>query len=279
MEYSVLMPVYIKEKPDNLRTAIDSMLNQTITPSDFVIVCDGPLTAELDAVLDEYDRSHSDLFQVVRLPDNRHLGNALRVGLEKCRYNLVARMDSDDISMPDRVEQLLPLFENDKIAAVGGQIQEFCSYDDTVDSVRCVPLTLDEITKMIKSRNPMNHVTTVFRKDYVLKVGSYIEIQRFEDFWLWARLILAGYELQNIDAICVRVRTDGMFQRRKGVGYFKGAKTFWKLMYKSRMISLPRYALNIVIWFFATMVVNGKITNLIYQKFLRKRCSDKEQTA
>lgn len=271
MDYSVLMSVYINEKPNNLREAIDSMLHQTIAPSDFVIVCDGPLTEGLNAVLDEYTNAHPGLFQIIRLSENQHLGNALKEGLPLCRYNLVARMDSDDISLPDRMEKLLPLFENEKIAVVGGQIQEFSNSDPSVNTVRVVPLEHDDIVKMIKSRNPMNHVTTVFRKDYVAAVGSYIEIQRFEDFWLWARLILAGYELRNIDAVCVRVRTDGMFQRRKGDGFFNGAKQFWKLMYQSRLISYPRYLLNLIIWFFATKVVHGRLMSKIYQRFLRKQ--------
>lgn len=270
MDYSVLMSVYIKEKANNLRESIDSMLNQTAPLSDFVIVCDGPLTEELDSLLDEYKDNYPDIFQIVRLPENKQLGNALRTGLPECRYNLVARMDSDDIACPDRMEKLLKLLEDESVAAAGGYIQEFHTDSQEEDFIRAVPLTHEEIVKMIGKRNPMNHVTVVFKKDRVLEVGSYIEINRFEDYWLWARLILAGYRLVNTDDICVRVRADGMFQRRKGKAFFKGALQFQKLMRQSGLISFPRYVLNIIIWFFATMVADKRIAQFVYQRCLRK---------
>ena len=269
MEYSVLMSVYDKEKPNNLRMAIDSMLYQTKKPDDFVIVCDGPLTEELDAVLAEYQRDYPSVFRLVRLKENMRLGNALRAGLPECRHNYVARMDSDDISLPDRMEKLLPHLEDERVAAVGGQIREFSTEDETVDSVRYVPLTHEEIVRTLAKRNPMNHVTVVFKKDKALEVGSYMDIERFEDYWLWARLILAGYELKNIDEICVKVRADGMFQRRKGMKFFKGAVQFQKLMLEAKLISLPRYLINIVVWFFATIVVDARIARVIYRRFLR----------
>ena len=169
MDYSVLMSVYIKEKANNLRESIDSMLNQTAPLSDFVIVCDGPLTEELDSLLDEYKDNYPDIFQIVRLPENKQLGNALRAGLPECRCDLVARMDSDDIACPDRMEKLLPLLEDENIAVAGGFIQEFHTDDEHYNSVRSVPLTHEEIVKMIGKRNPMNHVTVVFTKDRVLE--------------------------------------------------------------------------------------------------------------
>lgn len=276
MAYSVLMSVYYKEKADNLEAAIKSMLEQTVPPSDFVIVCDGALTDELDAVIADFERDHPDLANIVRIPENRHLGNALRTGITACKHSIIARMDSDDISLPDRMEKQLPYFDDPEIAVVGGQICEFCSTDESIHTVRRVPLTHEQIVKTLKSRNPMNHVSTVFRKEPVLEVGSYEEIQRFEDYWLWARLILAGYKLMNIDKICVNVRTDGMFERRKGKDFFNGAMTFWKKMYRSRLISFPRYQLNLCIWFFATMCVNNKLMSSVYRRFLRENHSKKK---
>ena len=184
-DYSVLMSVYQQDNPCFFRTAIESMLNQTVPANDFVLVCDGPLTPELNAVIHEMSLQNKNLFQVLRLETNMGLGNALNIGLTACRNNLVARMDSDDISLPDRCELQLKAFQdNPELALCSGMIAEFETTPSQIKSVRHVPLTHDEIIRFSKKRNPMNHMAVMYRKNAVLSSGSYIEVSLAEDYYL-----------------------------------------------------------------------------------------------
>ena len=110
LKYSVLMSVYAKESAQNLRQAMESMLRQTMPPDDFVLVCDGPLTPELDSVIEAKHIEMGQVLQVIRMPQNGGLGHALNEGLKHCKNELVARMDSDDISAEERCEKQLRLF-------------------------------------------------------------------------------------------------------------------------------------------------------------------------
>ena len=101
-DYSVLMSVYKNEKAEYLRTAMNSMWNQTVVTNDFVLICDGPLTEEIDEVIKDMQLQHPDELHVIRLKQNRGLGRALRAGVLECKNELIARMDSDDISLPER---------------------------------------------------------------------------------------------------------------------------------------------------------------------------------
>ena len=111
-KYSVLMSLYSKENPEYLRTAIDSIINQTVQPDEIVIVKDGPLTEELDKVVADYEQRYPLLFHIVVSESNIGLGKALNLGLNACRNELVARMDTDDIAKPERCEKQLQMFEN-----------------------------------------------------------------------------------------------------------------------------------------------------------------------
>ena len=125
-QYSVLMSVYRKENPEFFRIAIESMLKQTIPTNDFVLVCDGPLTPKLDQVIQTLSDQYQDIFQIIRLETNCGLGNALNTGLKICKNELVARMDSDDISLLNRCELQLKAFQSDpELSLCGGNIMEF----------------------------------------------------------------------------------------------------------------------------------------------------------
>ena len=210
--YTVLMAVYYREEPDNLFAAIESMVGQTIPPSEFVIVCDGPLTPGLDAVIEEFQMRFSTLFQVVRLPENRGLGIALNEGLKKCTCEIIARMDSDDISKADRMERQLRLLQARRdVSVVGGQTAEFEGEPGHFVGYRVVPLSPEDIRKGAAFRNPMNHVTTVFRKQDILDVGGYQDLPGFEDYHLWARLLSGGKILLNLDeTVCLSRVSDGL---------------------------------------------------------------------
>lgn len=171
--YSVLMSVYSKENPTWLRLAIESMQTQTLPTSDFVLVCDGPLTPELDGVIAEKQRQMGTVLTVVRLEKNMGLGNALSEGLRHCRNELVARMDSDDISCPDRCERQLAVFSRyPNVSICSGTIAEFSESPETTTCTRVLPERNDAIIEFAKRRSPFNHVSVMYKKSAVEAVGS-----------------------------------------------------------------------------------------------------------
>lgn len=174
MEYSVLISVYYKEKAEYLIECLESMVHQTVQPSEIVIVKDGKLTAELEDVLTKYKTKYQRLFKFVCLEKNVGLGLALAEGIKNCSHELIARMDSDDISIPNRCELQLREFAKDSLLDVcGGYIKEFCDSKEKVVSIRKVPLVDSEIKEYQKRRDAVNHVTVMFKKSKVLEAGNY----------------------------------------------------------------------------------------------------------
>lgn len=271
-KYSVLMSVYLKEHPEHFQAAIDSMLNQTVPPSDFVIVCDGDLTPELDYIIIRYVSLYPGLFNVLRLPVNMGLGNALRIGVEACKYDFIARMDTDDISVADRIERQLEVFAaHPEVSVCGGQIAEFTDSPDSVVGYRIVPSSHQEIYSMAKKRNPMNHMTVLFRKSDVLDCGNYCHFLFFEDYHLWTKMLCNGKIFHNIPEVCVKARVDSMFSRRTGVAYYKRSKQMMKHLLSLKMIGYPRYFMNNLIRFVATVIIPGKALGFIMPFFTRKK--------
>ena len=266
-DFSVLMSVYCKDSQEWLRKAIESIISQTAKPKEIIIVCDGPLTSELDKVLLEknnYIKTH-------RLEKNMGLGEALRQGLEQCSCGLVARMDSDDISVPDRFEKQLAFFEkNPGLAAAGGFIEEFDSQTLKPVSIRKVPLTEAEIRKFLKSRNPMNHVSVMFRKDAVMKVGGYKTFPLLEDYYLWARMAAMGLMLMNQPDILVKVRVDAnMYGRRGGFKYFKSNLALSRKLKELGLITLPEHIFNACVRFCVQVLMPEQLRSFFYKKALR----------
>ena len=198
MLFSVLLSLYHKESPLFLRQSLTSIFTQTLLPIEVVLVEDGPLTDELYAVIKEFTSQHPEL-KVISLPTNRGLGKALNEGLKHCSYDLVARMDTDDIAKPDRFEKQLAIFlEHPEIDVVGAWIDEFEGEVSNVLSMRKVPEQHENILRFAKGRCPVNHPVVMFRKSAVLKAGGYKHFPLFEDYYLWVRMpalfpLLAGY--------------------------------------------------------------------------------------
>ena len=270
--YSVLMSVYYKEKAEYLSLAVESMLNQTEPPDDFVLVCDGPLTEELDRVIGCFENENPELFQIVRLEKNVGLGKALNVGLEYCRNELVARMDSDDITHPQRMEwQLEYLKNNPDVTAVGGQISEFENNPEEIKAYRNVPCFNEDIEKRVKSRNPMNHMTVTFKASVVKKAGGYPDILYFEDYGLWVIMIANGEKFANVPHVCCNMRTgEGMYKRRGGKVYFASIRKMEKLLLDKGLISYPQYIKNIAVRCFGAVMLSPTTRKFTYKIFLRK---------
>lgn len=220
---SVLMSLYIKEKTEYAKACFDSLLNQTVQADEWVIVEDGPLSDEMYALLDEYQKKYPGLIKRVPFEKNQGLGLALRSGVPECSYELIARMDTDDIAREDRFEKQLAEFEkNPDLDICGSSILEFEGTVENVLSKRIVPTTHDNIVEYQKTRSAFNHMTVMYKKSTVIKAGNYEHCPLMEDDMLWVRMILSGAHCSNVDDFLVYARTGtAMIERRGGWAYFK----------------------------------------------------------
>ena len=271
-QYAVLMAVYYKEQPEYLRMAVESMLQQTVPPEEFVLVCDGPLTKELDGVISEFCAARPELFRIHRLKENQGLGTALNEGLTQCRCELVARLDSDDLAVPERMQlQLEAMAHNPHISVLGGQIGEFSQSPEKIVALRLVPTENTAIREFATYRSPMNHTTVLFRKSHVLQVGGYEAVAGFEDYMLWGKLLADGKILANLPQVCCKVRADdGMYSRRGGMDYFCHAVQMERLLLRRKLISPVQYFRNIGIRFAGTVLLNNRVRRVVFLRFLRK---------
>lgn len=265
-KYSVLMSLYKKENPEYLRIAIDSMLNQTVAPDEIVLVEDGPLTDELYAVLDDYPMLHR-----VKNEINLGLGLALNVGLKECRNELVARMDTDDCSKPERCEKQLQRFlEKPYLAIVGSHIDEFIGDISNMVSQRIVPTTSEEIYKFAKKRSAFNHPAVMYSKTAVLENNGYADLKRNQDVDLFGRMLFNGNKAENIDEALLWFRSSNeLAKRRKSWqntwSYIATIRKFWKMGYSS----FADYAI-VGIAQTGMYLMPIKLQNYIYKNFLRK---------
>ncbi len=261
------MSVYAKDKAPWLKEAIESVLSNTIPPTEFILVADGPLTPELEGVIDGF----KEKLKLVRLEKNMGLGNALNVGLKECSCPLVARMDSDDIAEKNRFELQLAAFKADKdLAVLGGAIEEIDSATKKSLSLRRLPLTDSEIKVFLKKRSPFNHVTVMFQKEAVLAAGGYQHLHLVEDYYLWARMAKAGYTFANLPQTLMRVRIDSdMFARRGGYKYFKSNKAISTKLLKLGLISWPEHIFNLSVRFCVQVLMPNSVRALFYKKVLR----------
>ncbi|MCR5798005.1 MAG: glycosyltransferase [Eubacterium sp.] len=215
--------------------------------------------------------SEAIAFNPIYLPENKGLGNALREALINCKYDLVARMDSDDISAPFRFEKQLEVFcENPTVDIVGGSITEFVGEPDNITGERTVQLTDDNIKADMKKRCAMNHVTVMYKKDSVQAAGGYEDWHYNEDYYLWIRMMEHGCNFANVPYPLVNVRTgEDMSARRGGWRYFKSEQTLQKYMLDHKLISIPRYIYNVALRFGGEVVASNSLRQRLF-KMMRK---------
>lgn len=270
-KYSVLMSLYQKEKPDYLMTALDSMIYQSVAPDEIVLVKDGSLTSELENVLKDYKSKYNELFTIVESKENVGLGRALNLGLKYCKNELVARMDTDDISSKDRCEQQLKMFDKNKsLDLVGGDITEFIDDEKNIKGKRVVPKTDVEIKNYIKRRCPFNHGTVMFKKSSVMNAGSYMDWFWNEDYYLWIRMLEDGCVFANTGTVLVNFRSGlDMYSRRGGKKYFKSESSLQKYMLDKKIISFPRYLINVTERLIIQVLMPNKLRGFVFRKFAR----------
>ena len=219
-------------------------------------------------------------FKIIYLRQNQGHGNARRIGLSNCSNNLVALMDADDISLPDRFFYQLHAFASyESIDVVGGQITEFIGEPSNVVGKRTVPEEHNDIKKFMKKRCPMNQVSVMFKKSSVEKAGGYLDWYCEEDYYLWIRMFKNGSKFKNVRETLVNVRIgDEMSARRGGWRYFKSERGIQRLLLKMRYISIFRYFYNVTIRFFGEVVASNKLRTKLFKR-MRSDKSNIEKSA
>ena len=268
--FSVSMCVYWKDNPQHFKAAVESIINQTVKPTEIVLVVDGPVPSHLNQIIRFFEVDKR--FIVIWLPANQGQGNARRIGFENCTYELVALMDADDISCSNRFElQLNEFIANPQISIVGGNITEFVDKPEKVIAARNVPSTDADIRELMKTRCPMNQVTVMFRKSDIAAVGGYIDWYYEEDYYLWLRMFLANQKFKNIQNVLVNVRVGkDMYKRRGGWKYFKSEVKLQGFMKKKKVIALGTYIVNVVERLIVQVLLPYKIRSWVFRKFARE---------
>lgn len=271
-EYSVLMSVYYKENAKWFEESIQSMFMQTIQPKEFVLVEDGKLTEELENVVKKYKKKYPKIMKVVKLDENVGLGPALQRGVKECSCEYIARMDSDDYSVPNRIEKEFEIFEKDStIGMVGSNVSEFI---DNIQNVICnvvLPEKNEDIIKFSKKRNPFRHPSIMFKKSEVIKAGNYREYYLCEDYDMWLRMIRNNCKCYNIQENLVYMRiSDDFYKRRGGIKYLKSINKFKKEQMTLGYFTKMEYLKSIIPHAIVCLMPNF-MRDFIYRKFLRKR--------
>ena len=268
-KFSVSMCVYAEDSAQWFKTAVDSVLNQTKTPDEIVLVVDGPIPNDLNDIITEYEEN--TLFKIIRLEVNQGHGIARKIGLDNCSNELVAIMDSDDVCSFNRFEKQLEVFVQDpNVDIVGGMIAEFVTSPDNIIGKRIVPLDDKNIKEYMQKRCPMNLVTVMFKKSSIEKVGGFIDWYCEEDYYLWIRMALANMSFQNVGDVLVNVRVGKeMYQRRGGIKYFKSEAKLQGYMLKNKVISLPRYMINVSERIVLQVLMPNKVRGFLFQMLAR----------
>lgn len=270
MSFSVLIPVYKKESPVFLKKSIESILYQTLKPDEIVLVKDGPLINKLNKIIQQFVDENPKLFSIIDLEKNVGLGKALEIGLQHCSYEIIARMDSDDICNPQRFERQIKFMEdNPKIDIVGSWIAEFIKNPEEIVFKRKVPITHSNIFEFAKLRNPMNHVTVMFKKIAVLRAGNYRQFPLFEDYYLWLRMLMNNTKFANIPEYLVFVRVgNNMLNKRRGINYLNREIKFQRKMLNMGFISYREFLRNLLLRGIPRLIP-GRLLKFIYKKFAR----------
>ena len=268
-KYSVLLSLYYKEQPEYLREALESVFNQTLFSDDVVLVEDGKVGDALERVVREYEARYPQ-FHVVRFAQNRGLGAALNDGLKYCRHELVARMDTDDIAKPQRMErEVAYMSEHPETDVVSSWIEEFAGDVSNVVSVRKLPENSSELYAFGKMRSPLNHPTVMLRKEAVMKAGGYLSFHFLEDYYLWARMLVNGSRFYNIQESLLYFRTSpDMYNRRGGWKYAHNEILLLLKMHEIGYTSLAQTVVNICIRTPVRFVPNV-VRNFIYRQIRR----------
>lgn len=267
---SLLMSLYIKEKKQFLQECLNSIQNQTNLPKEVLIVFDGPISKENEILVEDFKNSYPESVKIIALEKNQGLGAALAIGVTSCSQPIIARMDTDDIMLSNRIEDEYQQFlKNPKLDIVGSNIDEFSGLMTNILGSRIVPETDEEIRNFSKRRNPFNHMTVMYKKKAVLDAGNYQPLPGFEDYYLWVRMLKNGCKGYNIQKSLILARTgEDMYKRRGGIHYLVPGLKARKQIYKAGLGSLPDFVFVSLVHICISLMPNG-LRGWFYEKKLR----------
>lgn len=272
MNYSVLMTVYKNDNPEYFSKSLLSMLTQSLPTNDFVIVKDGPITEQLQKVIDDIEKKYPGIINQVGLKKNVGLGLALNEGLRVCKNELVARMDADDISLQNRCEEQIKHFIIDNnLDIIGCPVDEFIENEKNIIFTRMVPETHEEIYKYAKQRDPFNHPTVMYKKSKVLAVGGYKDLRKNQDTDLWIRMLVSGCKTMNLKQSLLLFRfEEDTYKRRKN---WLNTKLLISIRYNAYKIGFNSFLDFLKVAFIQLLIYFMPINfqKWIYQNFLRKK--------
>lgn len=273
-QYSVLLPVYCKELPEYLKVSVSSMLEQTLPPSEIVIVEDGELPEHLENIVKDFEKNES-IVKVIRFREHQGLGTVLNRGVLECKYDYIARMDSDDISEPDRIEREWAVIQKDNTISMVGCIYDEFVTEGVMGAIRNLPETPEEIEKFAHKRNPFGHSSLLIEKRAILQAGNYRDYAGVEDYDLWIRMLINNERCFNIQEPLVHVRAGrDFYNRRGGAKYFVHLKKFFDEYRKKGFFTMSEYTYTVS----ARAVVcllPGNVRKKIYKSFLRTKAEYK----
>lgn len=268
--FSVLISVYYKDSASFFKESLQSVFIQTIIPNEVILVKDGPLNNGLNQLIEQYVEMYPGVIKVVSLEKNMGLGYALSIGLKHCSYELVARMDSDDICHFDRFRRQLEYLEKKpNVSVVGTTIEEFKFQPGDLKTYRKLPEGGRQLLAFSKFRNPLNHPSVIFKKTEVLAAGSYEDMPLFEDFYLWVKMLKKGFIIENIEEPLLYFRVgNNMIGRRHGISYLMKEFKFLSAVKKIKFINNKEYIVSLFIKL-PLRIIPKNILKILYHFFLR----------
>lgn len=269
--FAVLMAVYRRDDPVLFDRALASVFANTLRPEAVWVVADGPLTAELEQVLQAWQQRQPGLLQLLRLPDNRGLAHALNAGLQRIDQPWVVRADADDLNLPQRFEALARALQAQPgLDLIGSAILEVTPQGQAL-GVRAVPLTQPEIRRLAPVRNPFNHMSVAYRRERVLAVGGYPDLHLREDYGLWARMLAAGGCMANTAEVLVHATAGAdLYRRRGGWRYARAEWSLQRLLWRCGLKPAWRAWVDGLLRA-AVFVLPASWRGWIYRRWLRRR--------
>lgn len=266
-DFTLLLPVYIRDKYEDFIDCITSIRANDVQPAQILIVFDGPVVPEISEFSDRLCK-HEAHFSVLKLPVNRGLANALNVAVDNSRFDVICRMDADDVCEADRFRLQWNEFNEANYDLLGSSISEFDCNSKRPSNVILYPQYSSDVKRQIKYRNPFAHPTMMFRKDLYIKAGQYHPTDRyFEDWGLWLRILPFAKKIGNIQKPLVRMRANvSQRNRRRGYNYIICE---WKFFIKYQKLGLLNFNSLVYLTFIRTPVrlLPFQLFEYIYNKW------------
>lgn len=247
LNISVLIAVHYAINPIQVKVSIESIFHQKSIPRQIIIIADGPINAALSDYLSKINLKYNQIM-ILYLKENKGLAFALNQGLQKSNYELIARLDPDDVVVNNRFyEQKKNFDKNQYLSVCGSYSQE--TYKCKKKRLIKKPLMDNEIKAAMKIKNPIIHSTVMFKKSDIQLVGGYPLIYKCQDYLLWIKCMEKSLIFKNIDKALVTSKLDKSLMKRRDMKYFRFEKKIYSYMLEKKIINCYLFYLNILFRF------------------------------